>query len=169
MAFRKGGSPTMGGAPLEKPGPLTRATYSDAVVAYTKAKGTMPTLDSREPEDIPCFDAWVEYLTRVLGAKSFRVKALTNARFGVGGETRWSVPERFPWLMTGEAPFTPRKPASTDAKAEPDPVRRKAMAAYVRSVMRNGYTADGDTAEEVSLGEQIYLGVKARRRSMMGG
>lgn len=164
MARPKGESPMGGGMSPQKTGTLTKSAYSDAVKAYTRAKGAMPVLDSLNPEDLECFDAWIEYLARVLGQESWRVKQLKSARMGRNGETRWTVAERYPWEMTGEMPFIPRRFSSTDPRPPEDPAVRKAMAAYLRSIFRNGHPAEGDTADEVLRGEQIYLGIKARRR-----
>lgn len=96
----KASGPT--GAPPPKTGPLTAATYTEAVLRYTKQRGgPFPVLDSREETDRSPMAAWLAYF-QAIGCRK-RAEMMRAALLGSGGSTTYTVAERWPSELTGEA------------------------------------------------------------------
>lgn len=94
--------PTDARTPPPKTGPLTAATYSQAILSYTRQRGgPFPILDSLVESDRAPMRAWLGWWQH-LGLR-WRAQAMEAALMGRGGETRWTVAERWPSDVTGES------------------------------------------------------------------
>lgn len=86
----------------QKTGPLTAATYSEAILRYTRQRGgPFPILDSREESDRPAMRAWLGYWQHLGLTK--RSAMMHEALTGRAGSTTYTVAERWPSEVTGQA------------------------------------------------------------------
>lgn len=119
------------GKPPTKTGPLTAETYESAAASWIKAIGRCEMLDPRNPDDNREWAAWRQFFHRLNHRSASTMKKVEKGRWNYD---KFAVPTRFPWELTGEAPFEPSPSFYPSLTRTPNisPQRRRELVAALR-------------------------------------